>query len=361
MRVSLRLSLLGLLVPSILTVAACSKSQVEGPVAKEQSLKDAEAVFQRAVRLDADGLHQEARRAFEEVLDAFQVGASRRPDDAKLHFAIGVVLTHLDRYDEALKAYQEAVRLKPDLAQTHIEIAATLGRLGRNDEGLRAYQEGVRLKPDFAKSHGYLEALLKPRRPITDPTQRLQLQTVSILPPQGKNWLIFSQSASHVKFTKSTTKGPHHIVMASLETETRRDLTFKTRKEFSQHIRQELDWFRAFGSFFSYNVSEQNCLERDCVRVDFTIETSGKPYAPGDIYILTGREYYLLLPDSPGVIVKLSYSQRFRKGDKPLPIEDEVEASFKSLVFTSIRAEDKLTQEIPRGSRVLVRKSPAEP
>ncbi len=344
MRVSLRLRVLALLVPSILTVAACSKSQVEVPVAEEQSLKDAEAVFQRAVRLDAEGLHQEARRAFEEALDAFREGARRRPDFAKLHYAIGVVLTHLDRYDEALRAYQEAVRLKPDLAQAYIEIAATLGHLGRNDEGLRAYQEGIRLKPDFATSHGYLEALLKPRRPITDPTRRLQLQGVSILPPRGENWLIFSQSASHVKFTKSTSKGPDHVVMVSVESERRGDLTFRNSKEFSQHIRQGLDKFRAFGSFFSYNVSEEKCLGRECVRVNFTVETFGKPYAPGSVYILTGREYYLLLPDSPGVILKLAYSQRFRKGEKPLPIEAEEEASLKSLEFTSIRTKDKLAQ-----------------
>ncbi len=71
--------------------------------------------------------------------------------------------------------------------------------------------------------------------------------------------------------------------------------------------------------------------------MDFTVEDHGVPYAPDSVFILTGQVYYCLHPDSTKGYVVLKYSQRFLRGENPLPIESEVEPFLKSLSFTPIQ------------------------
>ena len=49
--------------------------------------------------------------------------------------------------------------------------------------------------------------------------------------------------------------------------------------------------------------------------LEFTVEDHGVPYAPGEVFILTGEDNYCLHPDSPQpLMVQVSYGQRYPKG-----------------------------------------------
>ncbi len=92
-----------------------------GAVASAAAYRAAETAFQAAVQRDPDLV--EAWEALGEVrlrtgdtlgsLQAYLVAAKRRPADARLREAVGVVLQRIERYGEAAEQYREAARLAP--------------------------------------------------------------------------------------------------------------------------------------------------------------------------------------------------------------------------------------------------------
>ncbi len=188
--------------------------------------------------------------------------------------------------------------------------------------------------------------------PITDPTKRLEVRGFSVLPPLGENWSIQNQSVNSVVFAKSTEKGGYHTVRAIARTVSHSEVPLKKILEdggkggsactdITTAGNPFLAFYLAFRDPRYKNLEGQVCVEscqgKACGRFDLTVEDHGVPYAPGSVFILTERDFYLLHPDSPEVVVHLSYSQRFLRGEKPLLIEAEIEPFLKSLVFTPIR------------------------
>jgi len=88
-------------------------------------------------------------------------------------------------------------------------------------------------------------------------------------------------------------------------------------------------------------ITEFSYCGRDCVKVQFIAEDHLVPYAPLDnFFIVNGYDYLCLSPDSPGVLIYSSYSQRYLQDEKPLEgLEAEVEPFMRSIVY--IRSEGK--------------------
>ncbi len=188
--------------------------------------------------------------------------------------------------------------------------------------------------------------------PITDPTKRLEFHGFSVLPPLGENWSIQNQGANSIVFAKSTKKGRDHTVVAFARTVSQSEVPLKAVLEYvgkggSPCIDVTTTGNPFFALYLAFrsprfkNLEAQICVEscqgKACGRSDLTVEDHGVPYAPGSVFILTQRDLYFLHPDSPEVVVHLSYSQRFLRGEKPLPIDAEIEPFLKSLEFTPIR------------------------
>lgn len=116
-------------------------------------------------------------------------------------------------------------------------------------------------------------------------------------------------------------------------------MTIKSGTEFLQYVKGKVeeDFKGARFKPIDIKFSLECYQDKDCVRYDFTVEDHGAPSAPGSVLILTAYGFYLFHPDDPKYIVNISYSQRFPKGDKPLPIEVELEPFFKNLLLTTIK------------------------
>jgi len=83
---------------------------------------------------------------------------TKRPDNARAHNNLGVVLTRLPgRRDDAIAQFETALRLNPNFAEAHNGLANLLEEMpGRLDDAVVQLQEAVRLEPGYAEAHNNL-------------------------------------------------------------------------------------------------------------------------------------------------------------------------------------------------------------
>lgn len=182
----------------------------------------------------------------------------------------------------------------------------------------------------------------------TDPTQRLEFQGFSILPPKGKNWKIRDRGPDRVMFQKILVDSPTrtHRILASVGTSSvRLNVPLKDRREVLQHLEREArgeveknikatEEMRKLLPATVFKVSLDDSLGFECLRQDVTIPEADAPRGP--ILVQTMRLFLCPHPDKPDYVITLGYSQRFSQGEQPVPWEAEAEPFFKSLVFSRI-------------------------
>lgn len=168
------------------------------------------------------------------------------------------------------------------------------------------------------------------------------------LHPIGQGWSLDKLDGPNILFRKQTREGMYHTVVAYANFEgigetieepggTRRDIGNVT--ELQQYVRKKVD--ESEGPRFKnadLRISIERYLGNDCVRVDFKAEDHAVPGAPGSIFGLIGREYYCLHPtstESSASVIHLHVSQRYLRGEKPFPLDAEVEPFFRDYVAGS--------------------------
>lgn len=179
---------------------------------------------------------------------------------------------------------------------------------------------------------------------VTAPTQRLEFQGFSILPPKGKNWNVIDRATDRVMFEKILVHSPirTHRILASVGTSV---VPLKDRKEVLQRIERKaqeeveknataIEEMRKLLPATVFKVSLDSSLGSECLRQDVTIPEQDVPGGP--ILVQTMHGFSCPHPDMPGYIIELGYSQRFSQGEQPVPWEAEAEPFFKSLVFNRI-------------------------
>ena len=104
------------------TASACDGKTIIPMFAKRP---DRAAEVSQALRLAAQnvsaGKPGEAVRICRNVLAKF-------PNDAQVHYALGVALGHAGQIDAAIEELRRAICLKPDLFEAHTNLGVLLGR-----------------------------------------------------------------------------------------------------------------------------------------------------------------------------------------------------------------------------------------
>jgi len=177
--------------------------------------------------------------------------------------------------------------------------------------------------------------------PVTDPTQRLEFEKFSILPPQGKQWFVAPPSLRKqglniiAQFFKLTTPpSKTHTVVATVMAR-RVPISAGSRAERVQKFAQVYSEGTNRERPISVNISPDRTLAPDCVRYDVTYEDHGVPGYPGSIFIFDGHGFVCLHPDLPDAVIDIQYSQRRLQEEPPLSLEAEGEPFVKSLLFTN--------------------------
>lgn len=115
-----------------------------GPAAA--TAEDAEAVFARGARRDADGDRRGAERDYRRAL-ALDPGLA----DAWLN--LGALLCEQGQCTDAVALFDEAVERHPGAALLHFNRAIALEDLGRDGDALASYQRCLALEPALADAH----------------------------------------------------------------------------------------------------------------------------------------------------------------------------------------------------------------
>jgi tetratricopeptide (TPR) repeat protein len=100
------------------------------------------------VELKSRGRSREADAALDAARARCEAAIRSRPDDARAHNSLGLVLRIMGRLDEAIDEFHEAMRLKPDYLQPHYNLANTWRELRRFDEAIAEFREAIRLGGD---------------------------------------------------------------------------------------------------------------------------------------------------------------------------------------------------------------------
>ncbi len=101
--------------------------------------------------LSADDLNRRGSRLveqgrYEEGLAILRRALAALPEDAVVHYHIGIAAFNLGRDDEARIAFQQAVRLEPDMARAQMNLAEVLRKTGLYEEAMFRYREVLRIR-----------------------------------------------------------------------------------------------------------------------------------------------------------------------------------------------------------------------
>jgi len=179
--------------------------------------------------------------------------------------------------------------------------------------------------------------------PVADPTQRLEFEGFSILPPQTKGWLIMepppqadTNLTARVYFLKRLTE-EGALSPSELHRLTAVVRTFNVGAAKTDAPTEIL---KSIGREFSGETSLDKCSGRDCLRYQSTTEDRSNPQYPGHVFVLSKTGYVVLHPDSAALAINVEYRQYHSRDVKPLSqaaLEAEVESFQKSLRFTAVR------------------------
>ena len=183
---------------------------------------------------------------------------------------------------------------------------------------------------------------------VTNPTERMEFHGFSILPPRGEKWFLVDLPAPLAPPWKRTVMffkvvGKLHSVYAAVDTADFPDVAAMTstgRTAILQELRSEiLEEFNPRFKPLDVKASLDKCLGYDCLRYKKVAEDHSPRDVPGYVLILTQEGFVVPHPHSPTffIWVWVQYSQRFPPGQKPFPIEAELEPFLTSLAFTPPR------------------------
>lgn len=192
-------------------------------------------------------------------------------------------------------------------------------------------------------------------QPISDPTRRVEVPGLSVLPPPGDNWFLFPVSpheripgSALIMFAKKLRDAPaarpedERLVYAGVFGLDLGERRFDTPPEFLEHFKGEFEgrtgeMITGRQRLIGFEATLDDSLGATCVRYSRLTEVTGLARFPDALFILATRGFTCLHPHWPRYAVNVVYSQLYPKGQEPLALDAEAETFLKTPVFTSTR------------------------
>lgn len=109
----------------------------------------------------ADALGRHRAGDYDGAAALYQQILLAEPNNAGVHYNLGITYQQLGRLDEAVEENARALALKPDFPEAENNLGILLRSLWRIDEAAEAFQRAVALKPDFAEAWNNLGVTLR--------------------------------------------------------------------------------------------------------------------------------------------------------------------------------------------------------
>ncbi len=107
------------------------------------------------------GLALKLKDQLPDAVAEFKKAAALDPNQADIHYTLGVTLWQQGDFDQAANALRAAIQAKPDYAEAHYTLGTVLKQQGKLQEAADSLREAIRLQPDFAGAHTTLAAILR--------------------------------------------------------------------------------------------------------------------------------------------------------------------------------------------------------
>jgi predicted TPR repeat methyltransferase len=114
-----------------------------------------------AGRLCDEGYASLERREFAMAQVLLEKARALEPDNAKIHYILGLLFSDQGRAREALSAFDASLRLNPDDHKAHNNRGSMLQILGRLAEAEAAFRRALDLRPDLEQPYVNLGKLLE--------------------------------------------------------------------------------------------------------------------------------------------------------------------------------------------------------
>lgn len=111
--------------------------------------------------LFAVALSKYRTRDYDGAVSLYRQILSAEPENAGVHYNLGITYKQSGRMEEAIEAYQRALTLKPDFPEAENNLGVALRSAWRIDESIEAFQRAVSLNADFAEAWNNLGVSLR--------------------------------------------------------------------------------------------------------------------------------------------------------------------------------------------------------
>ncbi len=138
-----------------------SRRQAKRPARGPHALRDAQGVFQNALR------HHQAGR-IDDAVALYERGLSLRPDSADAHYNLGAALVMQGRIDDAATHFERAGILNPNHVNAHNNLGVALVQRGRIDAAVAHYERVLAINPANVEAHNSLGKVFRDQGKFAD-------------------------------------------------------------------------------------------------------------------------------------------------------------------------------------------------
>lgn len=88
-----------------------------------------------------------------EAIEEYRAALDKDPENAEVHYNLGLIYRKTMQLDDAIREYREAIRVDPGNMKYHNNLAAALVVKGQKAEAVKEYEEALRIEPKNATLH----------------------------------------------------------------------------------------------------------------------------------------------------------------------------------------------------------------
>jgi tetratricopeptide (TPR) repeat protein len=114
------------------------------------------------------------RADFDAAITELQTGMKFAPDDASLHYNLGLAYKLKDQLDKAIPEFEIAIRLQPDLADAHYTLGVLYWQKGDFDRASGELQQAIQNQPNYPEAHYTLGTVLKQQGKLPEAAAELR-------------------------------------------------------------------------------------------------------------------------------------------------------------------------------------------
>jgi tetratricopeptide (TPR) repeat protein len=107
------------------------------------------------------GLALKLKDKLPEAMAELRKAAELDPAGSDAHYTLGVTLWQQGEFGAAAEELRAAIHAKPDYAEAYYTLGTVLKQKGELQDSAKALREAIRIQPDFAGAHTNLAAVLR--------------------------------------------------------------------------------------------------------------------------------------------------------------------------------------------------------